>query len=121
MSRKNSGLTDILSILLSVSVIVLTVVFSDTLTNLIGKASFYVLSTATGGSDFSSSTPEAEESKKEVSTVDSISGFGSGGTDSFKRADTATPDDIKRIMKEAVSVYKNFKKTGETDETKLAA
>ena len=51
----------------------------------------------------------------------SILGFGSGAKDETETADTATPEDIEKLMETAVSAYATFKKTGEIEETKLIA
>ncbi len=120
MSRKNSGIQGFLSILLSISLLTLTLVFSGDLVNDVSNftVSFFKIKN-TAEELKVATTNNSSTAKTEV--YKSILGFGSGAKDETETADTATPEDIEKLMETAVSAYATFKKTGEIEETKLIA
>ena len=48
-----------------------------------------------------------------------VVGFGNSFVADSNSSDTKTPEDIEKLMQEAVSAYASFEKTGEIEETTL--
>lgn len=113
MRNKNSGLQGFLSVVLSVVILSTTFLFSDTLTVCVNNFTFLALS-------LNNETKKLKEDNRILSKEENnILGF--GNSVSNLTSDTKTPEDIENIMKDAVSVYASFEKTGEIEETTLSA
>ncbi len=120
MSRKNSGIQGFLSVLLSISLLTLTLVFSGDLVNGVSNFTVNFFKIRNTAEELRVATINSSSTAK-TEAYKSILGFGSGAKDEIETADTATPEDIEKLMETAVSAYATFKKTGEIEETKLIA
>lgn len=120
MSRKNSGLQGFLSILISISLLVLTFVFSGDLVNSVSNFTLVFFKLRTTTEELKSVTLNNSSAEKH-DVYKSILGFGSGVSEESVTSDTTTPEDIEKIMQTAVSAYAGFKKTGDIEETKLTS
>lgn len=120
MSRESSGIQGFLSVLISILLLTVTLVFSGDLTNRVSgfTVDVFKLKTTAEGIRVSGENSSLG-SENEVYKM--FLGFGSGIKEEKGSADVATPEDIKKLMDSAVSAYASFEKTGEIEETKLIA
>ncbi len=118
MNNKKTGLEGFLSVLVSVSLVVVTLVFSGELVTALSSFTLGSFSVMASVSEF-----KLENEKHNFGENDdyNVIGFGNGLETITNGTDTKTPEDIEKIMNEAVSAYASFKKTGDIDETKLGA
>ncbi len=116
MNNKKTGLESFLSVLVSISLVVVTLVFSGDLVKVLSGITLGTFSVITSVKAF-----KAENEKYNLSKSDNynLTGFGNGLETKINATDTETPEDIEKIMNEAVSAYASFKKTGDIDETML--
>lgn len=114
MNNKNRGLQGFLSIILSLSFLTVTVFFSGDLVNFITDFTLGAFTVMSGVNEF-----KRENSKNSSQTENEILGFGNSFVVDSDSADTKTPEDIEKLMNEAVSAYASFKKTGKIEETQL--
>lgn len=119
MNNKNRGLQGFLSILISVSLLLSTIMFSGDLVNNVSSIALRVFNLKSQDEIFKTTLNTRETKSKE--TYKNIQGFGNGGVSESETADTSTPTDIEKIMESAVATYATYKKTGEIEETALLA
>lgn len=108
MGRKNQGFSNALSLILSVVVLVLSCSFKNNLSSGVSSALLSLV-------DIAMSTKEVDELDKNENEKE-INGFGNGDFTGSKTIDTSVPDDIKKLMENAVGVYANLNKTGKIKE-----
>ncbi len=118
MNNKKTGLEVFLSVVVSIALLIGTLVFSNDLVTFLSSFALGSFSVMTSVSEF-----KTENEKYNLSESDdyNVSGFGNGLETKTNVADTRTPEDIEKIMNEAVSAYASFKKTGDIEETHLGA
>ncbi len=114
MNKKKTGLECILSVILSLSVLSATIFFSGDLVGFISNFTLGAVAVFSGVENF-----KKENSK--ITSQSNITGFGNSFVVNTDSADTKTPEDIEKLMEEAVSAYASFKKTGKIEETQLLA
>lgn len=114
MNKKRTGLECILSVILSLSVLSATIFFSGELVSFISNFTSGAVAVFSGVENF-----KKENSKS--SSENNITGFGNSFVVDTDSVDTKTPEDIEKLMQEAVSAYASFKKTGEIEETQLSS
>lgn len=116
MNIKNKGFQGALSIILSASLLASTLFFSGDLVNLLSDFTLGAFGAFAGMKEFRKVNEDfVTESEAE------ITGFGNSFTRNEAASDTKTPDDIEKLMNEAVSAYASFKKTGKIEEEHLGA
>ncbi|MBO7179835.1 MAG: stage II sporulation protein P [Clostridia bacterium] len=120
MGRKNSGSEVFFSILVSISLLSATLVFSEDLVNSLSNFTLSFFNLAVSAEEFKVETLKNASSAK-TDVYNEVIGYGNGFEAQTETADTETPEDIERIMNEAVAAYASFKKTGDIEETKLIA
>ena len=118
MNNKKTGLTGFLSVLVSFSLVVVTLVFSGDMVTSLSAFTLGAFSVMTSVAEFKSENEKLNLSKGDNYNV---IGFGNGLETNINGTDTRTPEDIEKIMDEAVSAYASFTKTGDIDETQLGA
>ena len=118
MNNKKTGLEGFFSVVVSVALLVVTLVFSG---DLVTALSSFALGSFSVMKSVSVFKAENEKYNLEKSDDYNVSGFGNGLETNTTGTDTKTPDDIEKIMNEAVSAYASFKKTGDIEETHLGA
>ena len=118
MNNKKTGLEGFFSVVVSVALLVVTLVFSG---DLVTALSSFALGSFSVMKSVSVFKAENERYNLEKSDDYNVSGFGNGLETNTNGTDTKTPDDIEKIMNEAVSAYASFKKTGDIEETHLGA
>lgn len=118
MNSKKTGLEGFLSVFVSISLVAVTLVFSGDLVTALNGITLGAFSVMASVSEL-----KTENEKNNLSNGDSygIVGFGNGIATEMNGIDTETPEDIEKIMNEAVETYASFKKTGDIDETHLGA
>lgn len=118
MNNKKTGLEGFFSVVVSVALLVVTLVFSGDLVTALSSFALGSFSVMKSVSVF-----KAENEKYNLAKSDdyNVSGFGNGLETNTTGTDTKTPEDIERIMNEAVATYASFEKTGDIDETQLGA
>ncbi len=118
MNYKNKGLQVFFSVLISASLLTATFLFSSDLVNVLSSFTVGTISVMSGVAGVKS---ENIKVNLETENADDFVGFGNSFVVNSDSVDTKTPEDIEKIMQEAVSAYATFKKTGEIDETTLSA
>ena len=118
MNNKKTGSEGFLSVLVSVSLVVVTLVFSGELVTALSSFALGSFSVMASVSEFKLKNEKHNLGKNDDYNV---KGFGNGLETITNGTGTKTPEDIEKIMNEAVSAYASFKKTGDIDETKLGA
>ena len=114
MNNKKTGLECILSVILSLSVLSATIFFSGELVGFISNFTLGAVAVFSGVDNL-----EKENTKK--TSQNNIIGFGNSYVEENNAVDTKTPEDIEKLMEEAVAAYASFTKTGDIDETTLSA
>lgn len=110
MNSKRRRVQAFLCVLSSISLFTSTVVFSGNLASGLNSAALAFFGVKA-------------ESVKSVAQnkYSSVTGFGNGNFAGENVVNTSTPDDVEKIMNEAVAVYASFKKSGEIEETQFKA
>ncbi len=118
MNIKNRGLQGFLSILISLSLLTATLAFSSDLVNALSDFTLSTFGVISGVAEY-----KKENTQVDLKTNDenNLVGFGNSFVVDSNSSDTKTPADIEKLMKEAVSAYKTYKKTGEIEEVMLSS
>ena len=120
MNMKNTGLQAFFSIVISITLLITTVAFSNKLVLLLNNVGVSVLSFSARAESLAGDAIKSD-SNENSSAYPQITGFSNGSFLAGGYPEVAVPQDIEKIMDEAAAVYKNFKKTGDIEETKLTA
>ena len=117
MSRKKRGFQEFLSVVFSVFLLSFTLLFLDDFSDSLSGFASQLLSLSEQTELDVVSLSEMVITQEKTSA--NIYGFGSGTKTDAVSSDVTTPEDIKKIMNDAVPVYANLKKTGGIEETAL--
>ena len=110
MSRKKRGFQEFLSVVFSVFLLSFTLLFLDDFSDSLSGFASQLLSLSEQTELDVVSLSEMVITQEKTSA--NIYGFGSGTKTDAVSSDVTTPEDIKKIMNDALSVYANIKKTG---------
>lgn len=116
MNNKNRGLQGFFSVILSVSLLMTTFFFSGDLVSFFSNFTLGFFAVMSGVDEL-----KKDNMKMSSQSENEFIGFGNSFVADIDSADTKTPEDIEKLMEEAVSAYASFEKTGKIEETKLSA